>query len=175
MKKIVLVLLSLIVFTGCKKQGELADKVVVKEVVEPSILSVDIEFNTDQLDKFQFLFSQIELKSNQDAVFIINDNINASVDFQNKKYEMFADLIPLIVQFKLGTKPKKMIINKVLITYEDQEVIVNGEDLDKYFFLNDNIDFDAPTKTITTKSINGSHHPHMTLKRGFINKLFELE
>ncbi len=79
MKKLILIALSVMVFFGCNNQKEKVEntnKTVtdVQENKEPSALSIEIQFNTDQSDEFQFLFSQIELPSNKEGVFIIKEN-----------------------------------------------------------------------------------------------------
>lgn len=179
MKKLIIILLCTFFLLGCTGKAKETSKEEVKVetpiVKDLELLSFEVEYKSDRDDSLQFVFAQMELDNQQEGIFILNQKISASENFTTHKYQMFEDYIVLIAQLKLGNTPKKMVINKVAIKYSDNEVIVFGEDLDKYFAFNTYIDFDSKTKTITTKKVQGKHLPHMTLKRGFINKLFELE
>lgn len=175
MKKIVLVLVCFIsVLCSCKEKEPEPKAIVVEKEKTPSVLKVIIDYKSDTDDVIQFLFAQIELDGNQNGTYILNENISSSDNFTKKEFKMFGDYIPLIAQLKLGPKPKNMIINNILISYEENEIIIRGEDLDKYFRLNDFITYDAENKTLATISKNGKSLPHLTLQRGYINKLFGL-
>ena len=177
MNKVFFFALMLIFFNCNKKVEEIKETTpnVAQKKSTPKKLKIEMEYKSDQKDKLQMVFAQIELDNDQEGLYILNQNILASTEMEVEEFVMFGDYIPLIAQLKLGTKPKKMVINKIIVSYYESKVLVNGEDLDKYFVLNDFVSFDAATKTLTTKLINGKHLPHITLKRNFINRLFDLQ
>lgn len=168
----------MLLFLNCNKKTEEVkqnETNIAQKKSTPKKLKVEMEYKSNQKDKLQMVFAQIELDNDQEGLYILNQNILSSTEMKVEEFVMYGDYIPLVAQLKLGTKPKKMVINKIIVSYDENEVIVKGEDLDKYFVLNDFVSFDATTKTLTTKLINGKHLPHITLKRNFINRLFDLQ
>jgi hypothetical protein len=172
MKKIIMLSFLLLVF-GCKEK--LTEVPIKKEIIkEDPILKLDLLLTSESNDAIRCFFGKIELdNTNQEGSYYIENNLVKGME-SNISFKMFGDYIPNIVQLRLGKKPLKIIFEKVRITYGEKEIIVNGEDLDRYFAINKYLTFNKDEKSIMTKQIDGRLSPNLTLKRGFINKLFDL-
>ena len=172
MKKLVVIFCLLVAF-GCKE--EVKETPIKQEIVkEDPILKLELSLTSESDETIRCFFGKIELDNvNQEGSYYINNNLVKDKK-SNISFEMFGDYIPYIVQLRLGKKPVKITFEKVIITYGEKEVIVNGEDLDRYFAVNKYVTFNKEEKSITTKEIGGRLVPNLTLKRGFINKLFDL-
>jgi hypothetical protein len=173
MKNLLLVLCVIFAF-GCKEE-KVEKKSIKKEVIEElSELKLEMHYISSSTDKVQMLFALIELNNGKNAMFAIDDKIKQSNDKQVLKFSMFDDLVPFVVQIKFGKIPNRIIVDKIIIKYEGNEVYVDGKDIDRYFALNDNVKFDSKSGTLITSQENGGFLPHITLRRGYINKLFDL-
>ena len=176
MKKLIVLTFCIISFIACdKKQEEVKEKVVVEEVKEDSKLKVEINYKVDKSDIIQVSFNKIELDGSQEGNFIITNKVQASEELKNETYEMFGDYVNTIIQIKLGKLPKTVVIENILITYEDQKVVINGAELDRYFAMNSYITYNKENKSIVTNSVKNKHTPILTLRQGFIKRLFKLK
>jgi len=176
MKKVIIFFLFLTVFSGCKKDNkESSNKEVVVTEKKENKLIVEVEYISDKVDVVQCVFNKIELSNiNQMGLYIITNKIKNSKEYKTLKFEMFGDYVTSLVQLKFGDTPKELYINKINFTFYDNSVIIDGAELDKYFAMNEYIDFDPVGKLMVTKKINNKHYPTITLRSGFINRLFDL-
>lgn len=170
-------LICLSLFFNCNENKDKSEESLPLEVSkEPIKLIVSVEYKSDISDFFQCTFSNIELGDNtQTGNYTITQKINSSDELKTTNFKMFGDYISSKIQLKLGKKPKKMVINNITLSYDDQKVIVDGLELDRYFTMNNYVLFNKETKTIETKTINNKHIPVLNFRQGFIRKLFNLE
>ena len=176
MKKILLLLTVITLVFSCKNEEKPIQNeqpIVVEEA--PKQLELLITCKTDKTDKIEVIFNRIELKNNREGLFIITDKISSQNPMQKYSYQMFDDYITTLVQFRLGKKPKKLVINEIELKFDKRQVIIKGEELDKYFVLNKFVSFNKETKTLTTTKIDNKHTPILTLRQGFIKRLFNIE
>ncbi|WP_298418000.1 hypothetical protein [uncultured Kordia sp.] len=147
-------------------------KVEVKK--EREGIKITMDFQTDQDDTFSGKYVRMEDKNQ-----LINYEITQKVNTKNAPvtlhFDAFKDLDPEIIQIGLGNKKvKKVIIDKVTLSYNGTEIVVLGKDLKRYFVINKFADFDPETQTITTKKVGGRHVPVLIFKKPFLNKLLDL-
>ncbi|WP_281847365.1 hypothetical protein [Olleya namhaensis] len=178
MKNVLVALLFCFALLGCKPEEATKKedtKTIVNEVKKPSKLVILMDYKVDKAQKVQCVFSNIELANNkQNGAFVITETLAPSSDFSKAKFEMFGDYVALKVQLRLGNAPIKLQVNKMVLSYEDKEVIVSGKDINKYFAPNKHVKYDPATQTIETVTVKGKHQPILTLRQGFINRLFSL-
>lgn len=177
MKKLVLALFCIALIVACKQEEAIKEVTKAQEVVKaPSKLVITIDTKTDTKDNLQCVFSKIELKNNnQKGAYVITEAFSPNEQYSSSTFEMFGDYVTGNVQLRLGSKPKKITVNKMLFKYEDKEIIVNGNDVKRYFAANKFVKIDANSNIIETVSIGGKSQPTLTLRQGFINRLFSLK
>ncbi|WP_452221589.1 hypothetical protein [Lacinutrix salivirga] len=177
MKKIVLALFCIALVVGCKQEEAKKEVTPVQQKVkEPSKLVITIDSKTDTKDNIQCVFSKIELNTNnQKGAYVITESIMPNETFSVSKFEMFGDYVTGNVQLRLGNSPKKLTVNKMVFKYEDKEIIVNGNDVKRYFAANKYVKIENDSNIVETISIGGKHSPTLTLRQGFINRLFSLK
>ncbi len=180
MKRLIITALSLCLFccneTRDKNNLETNDPIeIVKPVesVKEKKLNISLDISSTVPDKLQCIFVNIELDDNKKGLYIIDHNVEAPNKSENVDFEMSGDYIPGVTQIRLGTKQKEVTIEKMLLTYDNNTVEMYREDIDKYFHLNDQVKFDTITKTLKVKP-NGKGIPSLTLRKGFVNKVFDL-
>lgn len=177
MKKLLLLLIAFTLFVNCEEKKEQPVEPVKEETVKtPSKLQVSIEYKSDVTDIIQCVFSTIEIEdSSQIGNYYITQNTPSSDTFKTYDFDMFGDYLVSKVQLKLGKNPKTLDVKKIRLSYEDREVIVSGKDVAKYFVKNAFVKINAENQTIETVTVKGKHTPVLTLRQGFINRLFNLK
>ncbi len=185
MKRIVLVLFCLTFVFSCKNEETQKEKAKVEKTIEPLVevesnkksnhkLTLAIQYKSDVNDIIQCAYNNIRLDENlQKANYLLSDSLKADKVSTNI-FKMFGDFVPLVVQLKLGKKPKTILVNNITLKYEDIAINIDGADLNKYFVFNKFIEYDSKTKIIKTKMIDKKHAPNFSLRRSYINKLFGL-
>ena len=175
MKKVVILFCAIIFLHSCKENENKQKNVTEVVNKTESRLAIEIDYRIDKTEKIQCVFSDIELSdNNQNGAYIITEEFKPKPEFHTAKYIMFGDFIPLKLQLRLGNSPINLRINKIIVMYEDNEVIVNGKDFGRYFVMNKYVKFNDENNTLETIKVNGLHKPVITFRRGFINKLFDL-
>ena len=174
MKKLILVFICFTtLLVGCKVEEEKKSVVIKPEPIKKTVrLKIKFNYNSSVKDKLECLFSQIDLDNNQNAYYVVNENI--SDESGDITFQMPGDDIPLVLILRLGATPKEIAITNMVLSYEDKEVIVDGHNLEKYFTFNEYITYDSENQTIKTNKINNKHYPQLTLRRNFINELFDI-
>lgn len=173
MNRFIVLLFCMALIVGCKDDQKSNSQIATQEKAVPK-LQVKINCKSDKKDFLQCAFNRIEFANNREGIFIIKEDIQASDELNEFNFEMFNDNISTLLQLKLGKNPKKLIIESILVEYGDRKVNVSGAEIDRYFSLNQFVSFNKETKTLTTKSINGKHAPVITLKQGFIKRIFKI-
>lgn len=176
MKKILLLLTVITLVFSCKNEEKPIQNeqpIVVEEA--PKQLELFITCKTDKTDKIEVIFNRIELKNNREGEYVITDKISSQNPMQEYSYQMFDDYIVTLVQLKLGKVPKNLIVDQIALKFDKRQVIIKGEELDKYFAMNKFVSFNKETKTLTTTKIDNKHIPILTLRQGFIKRLFNFE
>ena len=176
MKNLLILLTVFTLVFSCKNEEKPIQNeqpIVVEEGTKQ--LEIEITCKTDKTDIFQVIFSQIELKNNREGAYIITDKLTSQTGSKKYDYKMFGDFILTKLQLKFGRVPKDFYIEKIKISYKLRDIFIDGSELNKYFVINKFINYDNVTKKITTKEINGKHVPLMTLRDGFIKRLFNID
>lgn len=174
MKKFLLVLLCLTLFTSCKNEKDSNTKGTIVSVVEPSRLQLKINCKSDKPDVLQCAFNRIEFKNNREGNYIITDKIATSQESKLYNFEMFDDNIVTLLQVKFGKQEKNVVVDNIILKYGKTIITIKGNEIDKYFAFNKFIEYSPENSIIKTLKIDGKHFPSMTLKKGHINKLFNL-
>lgn len=180
MKKLIFIFLSFITVLGCKtEKKEKKDEPIVKEVsvnqtIEPSVMRLKINCKTNDSSELQVVFSNIDLVNNQKGNYIVSQEIVKSDNFNSVSFEMFEDYKPNLVQIKLKRNfVQNVEIEKILLSYKDNHILIKGDEINKYFNANKYIDYEVENNLIKVKEIGGRALPILTLKKKYINLLFE--
>jgi len=120
-------------------------------------LNLKVEFKSNEEGLFYIIFNNIELDNDYKSSYIIKQDIKKTNTYIYKNYQLFSlKKLPNYIQIRLGTNLKTLEIKKIELTYKDNDLIIEGYDLDRYFSFTDNIIFSSKDRSISI--IEGLEH-----------------
>jgi len=115
-----------------------------------NVLNFKIEFNTNEKGLFYVIFNNINLENGYKSSYIIKQSIQKTNTYTQKTYQLFPlKHLPNYIQIRLGSTLNSLEIKKIELTYKDNNLIIEGYDLERYFSFTDNIIFNSKDKTIS--------------------------
>lgn len=147
-----------------KKQSELLDSLGLKVVL-------DLKSNQEGLFQIKFRSPDTSLKPFIEYNTIKEEQINQQAvlegSYNIEKYDY-----PSSIQLILGhEKPKEIVVNSIKMMTDQVIIKIDKSNLLDYFSPNKYLEFDSISGILTTKKIDKSHLPILTLKKIAIDSL----
>jgi hypothetical protein len=172
---VITLLISLQLFNSCKEEvkSPIIDKDVESiEESKPELVTIYMDYEASQKGELTAVFSKIEVE-NDIAVYKVSKNVE--VGKNNFKVAMFGDYVASLIQIEFGRKEiAEFKLNSLKIVNGDLTINVAKEELESYFYINKFINYDKNTGIIKTQKVGKSLAPIITIKKGIINKIYDL-
>lgn len=172
MKKIVLLAVALTIL-ACNNEQKAVDKPTVEEqVIEvKKEFIVKMNFKIDKSDTFGFVLYNIVTDEYQKKWIQINEKVVLSNNIETIKAN-FGDNISKSFRISFGNKEEKEIeIETIEVSYGERIILIEPNELNKYFKLNEFITQDTITNKFRTKKVGGKHNPIIYLKAKYLSEL----
>lgn len=177
MNKIYIYLFIIVAILGCKEDKKTSGNPIESEVNKKNdsdrfftlIMNASVKKDGDltlfYLEEGQ---TQITRKSSVNIPVIGNEN------FQTLTFRIDKDILPTRLIFKFGNEEKSqtIVFNEILITYNDNKILITKEDFFWNFNPNKFVDYDRTNFTAVTVDKDGVFDPFFVSRETLEDKIF---
>jgi hypothetical protein len=168
MKNIFILVLGLTLLFSCdkgKNKGDIKLPQLHKTTLKKSKkIKIEIEYLSSKKDVFRLVLNKIK-NNNQVINLIMFDSLKKSESIEKLFFELPFEGKPNSISFGLGnTEEKTISIKKIVLSYDQNNFVINENEVNKYFNYNKYASYDKLSKKIITKKIGNSHSPVISLK-----------
>ncbi|MDG4715199.1 hypothetical protein [Winogradskyella marincola] len=179
MNKFYIYLFIALSFSSCKEDKSKTDKTVID--------SVDAETNENEETDFFALTMDAAVKKDGDLTLFyleegqnkitrknsVNIPVIGNENFQTLTFRIDKDILPTRLIFKFGNaeKSQTIIFNEILITYNDNEILITKEDFFWNFNPNKFVNYDRASFTAITVEKDGVFDPFFVSREILVDKM----
>lgn len=184
MKKIIGLIAVLVIFSCKEKVKKQTEKqvqpIVIKEKQkEENRFTITYNCKFSENDNLQLFYTE-DFKLHFSDELSVRKNVKASDDFTEVEFKLPQGVLPDRLRFDLGgnRNQKQIIIDKIVIKYKGDSIIIDQTNFLEMLVLNANVEYNEATNIITTKVINVEgnevYDPYLYCSNTLVQALFNL-